>query len=180
MLSAVASSARRLRLLRGRCLSSAVPPSSSRFRVLGVQQIAVGASSKSALSKLWCGTFGVRKVGDFESESENVREDILQLGRGVHAVEIDIMEPIDPSRAPRVNVPPLNHIGLWVDDIHLAVAQLTEDGVRFTPGGVRKGAAGHEVTFIHPKGNDEFPMSGEGVLIELVQAPADVIEALGE
>ena len=161
-----------------RRLMSSAAASGPRFRVLGVQQIAVGASSKSALSKLWCDTFGVTKVGDFESERENVREDILQLGKGPHAVEIDIMEPIDPDRAPRVNVPPLNHIGLWVDDIHLAVEQLAADGVRFTPGGVRKGAAGHEVTFIHPKGNDEFPLSGEGVLIELVQAPADVIEAL--
>jgi lactoylglutathione lyase len=36
--------------------------------------------------------------------------------------------------------------------------------VQFTPGGIRKGAAGHDVCFIHPK-------SAEGVLIELVQAP---------
>jgi lactoylglutathione lyase len=33
------------------------------------------------------------------------------------------------------------------------------------------------VCFIHPKGSDELPLSGEGVLIELVQAPADVIAA---
>jgi len=51
-------------------------------------------------------------------------------------------------------------------------------GVRFTPGGIRKGAAGHNVTFIHPKGNEEAPIGGCGVLIELVQAPSDVIEKL--
>jgi lactoylglutathione lyase len=39
----------------------------------------------------------------------------------------------------------------------------TVSGVRFTPGGVRKGASGHDVTFIHPKGNDEYPISGAGV-----------------
>jgi hypothetical protein len=32
---------------------------------------------------------------------------------------------------------------------------------------VRKGASGHDVTFIHPK-------SAVGVLVELVQAPEDV------
>ena len=53
-----------------------------------------------------------------------------------------------------------------------------EQGVRFTPGGIRKGASGYDVCFIHPKGNAEFPLCGEGVLIELVQAPAEVIEAL--
>ena len=50
--------------------------------------------------------------------------------------------------------------------------------VRFAPGGIRKGAAGYDITFLHPKANEQFPISGEGVLIELVQAPADVIAAL--
>ena len=47
--------------------------------------------------------------------------------------------------------------------------------MRFTPGGIRKGASGHNVCFIHPKANDELPIGGEGVLIELVQAPPDVV-----
>lgn len=37
-------------------------------------------------------------------------------------------------------------------------------------GGIRRGASGFDVTFVHPK-------SACGVLLELVQAPADVIEA---
>jgi lactoylglutathione lyase len=32
---------------------------------------------------------------------------------------------------------------------------------------------------LHPKSNEEFPVAGEGVLIELVQAPPEVIAALG-
>ena len=54
---------------------------------------------------------------------------------------------------------------------------MTEQGVRFAPGGIRVGAAGHKVAFIHPKGNEEAPISGNGVLIELVQAPQEVIDA---
>jgi lactoylglutathione lyase len=30
---------------------------------------------------------------------------------------------------------------------------------------------------MHPKANDEFPIAGEGVLIEMVQAPREVIAA---
>jgi lactoylglutathione lyase len=71
----------------------------------------------------------------------------------------------------------LNHIGLWVDDLPAAVDWLGSQGVRFTPGGIRKGASGHDVTFIHPKGNDQSPISGNGVLIELVQATPEVIQA---
>ena len=149
--------------------------SGDNFRVLGLQQIAVGGLSKEKLGNLWIDTLGLDKVGTYKSEKENVDEGILSLGSGPTSVEVDIMQPLDPEKSPKVNSPPLNHIGLWVDDIHAAVDELTSKGCRFTPGGVRKGASGHEVTFIHPKGNDEFPICGEGVLIELVQAPDDVI-----
>jgi len=68
--------------------------------------------------------------------------------------------------------------GLWVDDLDSAYSELERKGVRFTPGGIRKGASGHNVCFIHPKGNENAPIGGAGVLIELVQAPQDVIKAL--
>jgi hypothetical protein len=58
-----------------------------------------------------------------------------------------------------------------------AAGWLTDQGVHFAPGGIRKGAAGFDITFLHPKANDEFPISGEGVLIELVQAPPEVVSA---
>ena len=52
------------------------------FRVLGIQQIAIGGLDKGALAGLWTGLLGVEKVGDYVSESENVDEDILRLGVG--------------------------------------------------------------------------------------------------
>ena len=149
------------------------------FRVLGVQQLALGGPSKAGLKRLWVDLFGLPVTGTFRSERENVDEDILVCGAGAAKIEIDLMEPIDPDKSPKVHVPPLNHLGLWIDDLPAAVAWLTSKGVRFTPGGIRKGAAGYDITFLHPKSNDEFPIAGEGVLIELVQAPADVIAALG-
>ncbi|HRP69085.1 MAG TPA: VOC family protein, partial [Turneriella sp.] len=137
------------------------------FKILGVQQIAVGGADKTRLRQLWVDTLGLTTKGSFRSEKENVDEDILELGQGAHAIEIDIMQPIDPTKKPKVDDPPLNHIGLWVDNLAACVEYLTQQGMRFTPGGIRKGAAGHDVCFIHPKGNDDLPLSGEGVLIEL-------------
>ncbi len=145
------------------------------FRILGVQQIAVGSEDKSRLRRLWVDCLGVAITGHYTSVGENVDEDIASVGSGLARCEIDLMQPLDAAAKPAVHVPPLNHIGLWVDDLAGAVVWLTAAGVRFAPGGIRKGAAGHDVTFIHPRGNDEFPVGGEGVLIELVQAPADVI-----
>ena len=147
------------------------------FSILGVQQIAVGAASKRGLRRLWIDLLGLAPHGSFRSEAENVDEDIALAGRGPFAVEVDLMQPIDPEGRPRVHEPALNHIGLWVDDLAAAVAWLGRQGVRFAPGGIRKGAAGHDVCFIHPKGSDALPVGGEGVLIELVQAPQELIEA---
>ncbi|MEM6961181.1 MAG: VOC family protein, partial [Myxococcota bacterium] len=144
------------------------------FRILGLQQIAIGGLSKDPLRSLWVDLLGVPAVHHFRSDAENVDEDILQIGSGNAAVEIDLMQPIDPTKRPKVHEPALNHIGLWVDDLHAAVAWLTEQGVRFAPGGIRKGAAGYDVCFIHPKGHDAAPIGGCGVLIELVQAPSEL------
>lgn len=149
------------------------------FRVLGIQQVAIGGPSKAELRRLWVDMFGLEVDGTFRSEKENVDEDIVGIGHGPHRVEIDLMEPINPDASPKVHIPPLNHLGLWVDDIQAAVEWLTAQGVRFAPGGIRRGAAGHDVCFIHPKGNEAAPIGGAGVLIELVQAPPDVIAALG-
>jgi lactoylglutathione lyase len=147
------------------------------FRVLGLQQIAVGGLDKGRLRKLWVDTLGLEPTGTFRSERENVDEDIAVAGSGPLKVEVDLMQPLDPAKSPKVHEPALNHVGLWIDDLAAAVTWLEARGVRFTPGGVRKGASGFDVCFIHPKGNEATPIGGEGVLIELVQAPPEVVEA---
>ena len=147
------------------------------FRVLGIQQIAVGGLDKNQLRKFWVDTLGLTLSGTFKSERENVDEDIAVIGDGPLKVEVDLMQPLDPEKKPKVQDPPLNHIGLWIDNLKEAVDWLIAQGVRFTPGGIRKGAAGYDVCFIHPKGNAETPLSGEGVLIELIQAPPEVVAA---
>jgi lactoylglutathione lyase len=150
---------------------------------------------------LWQDIFGLEKHSSHRIESENVEEDIIKLGPAPYEVEIDLMRPIDPekrqgimmkSRAGVCDVnmadyrvstlfvrvhKPLESFGLWVDNLPQAVDWMQQQGVRFTPGGIRTGAAGHDVVFIHPKGSEEHPISGNGVLIELVQAPANVIDS---
>ena len=147
------------------------------FVILGLQQIAVGGSDKQALRRFWVDLMGLSYRDTFISERENVDEDICEMGVGDFVVEVDLMQPLDIEKKPRVDLPALNHVGLWVDNLAAAVDWLTEQGLRFTPGGIRKGAAGYDVCFVHPKGNEAFPLSSEGVLVELVQAPDSVINA---
>jgi lactoylglutathione lyase len=147
------------------------------FKVLGIQQIAIGGASKEKLRTLWIDMLGLELTGNFVSERENVDEDIAAIGSGPFKVEVDLMQPLDAEKKPAVHATPLNHVGLWIDDLPRAVEWLSAKGVRFAPGGIRKGAAGYDITFLHPKANEEFPIAGEGVLIELVQAPPEVVAA---
>ncbi|MBS0545372.1 MAG: VOC family protein [Proteobacteria bacterium] len=147
------------------------------FKILGIQQIAIGGPSKEKLKTLWVDMLGLEVTGNFVSERENVDEDICAMGTGPFKVEVDLMQPLDADKKPAVHTTPLNHVGLWVDDLPKAVEWLSSNGVRFAPGGIRRGAAGFDITFLHPKGNEEFPIGGEGVLIELVQAPKEVVDA---
>ena len=161
-------------------MTSSTSPSSTLprpFKVLGIQQIAIGALDKTKLRTLWVDMLGLEVTGTFQSERENVDEDICAMGAGAFKVEVDLMQPIDPSKKPAVHATALNHVGLWIDDLPKAVQWLTANGVRFAPGGIRAGAAGFDICFLHPKANDEFPIAGEGVLIELVQAPPAVVQA---
>ncbi|MDP2793217.1 MAG: VOC family protein [Sulfurisoma sp.] len=150
------------------------------FKVLGIQQIAIGGASKERLKTLWVDKLGLAVTGNFVSERENVDEDICVMGAGPFKVEVDLMQPLDPSVKPAVHTPPLNHVGLWIDDLARAVEWLTAQGVRFAPGGIRKGAAGYDICFLHPKASADFPIGGEGVLIELVQAPPEVVAAFNQ
>ena len=147
------------------------------FKVLGIQQIAIGGPDKARLRTLWVELFGLEVAGTFRSESENVDEDICTLGAGPLRVEVDLMQPLDPEKKPAVHTTPLNHVGLWIDDLPRAVEWLAAHGVRFAPGGIRRGGSGFDICFVHPKSSDQFPVGGEGVLIELVQAPPVVIKA---
>lgn len=148
------------------------------FKVLGIQQVAIGGLDKARLRRLWVDKLGLAQTGSFVSERENVDEDICAIGHGPFKVEVDLMQPLDPQGKPAVHATPLNHIGLWIDDLPAAVAWLEAEGVRMAPGGIRKGAAGFDICFLHPKANEAFPIAGEGVLVELVQAPPEVVRAL--
>ena len=140
------------------------------FKVLGVEQIAIGGLDLTALRTLWIDTLGLTSGGTFHNETENVDGEIAFAGSGPFRVSMNLLKPIDPEKSPRAHTPPLNHIGLWVDDLPAAVDWLSAQGIGFTPRGIRTGAAGCDIHFIHPNAG------GLGVLIELVQAPQDLIE----
>jgi lactoylglutathione lyase len=129
------------------------------FKVLGIQQIAIGGPDKTRLQKLWVDMLGLEITGTFKSERENVDEDICAIGTGPFKVEVDLMQPLDPDRKPAVHTTPLNHVGLWIDDLPKAVDWLGAKGVRFAPGGIRKGAAGLTSASCIPRAATSCPLA---------------------
>ena len=91
------------------------------FKVLGIQQIAIGGTDKVKLQKLWVDLFGLELTGTYKSDRENVDEDICAIGSGPFKVEVDLMQPLDLEKKPAVHTTPLNHVGLWVDKLPEAV-----------------------------------------------------------
>ena len=74
------------------------------FRILGLQQVAIGCENKGPLDTLWKGVFGLKESATKRLEKENVEEDIVKLGPSNHpfSVELDLMTPIDPTKSPKV------------------------------------------------------------------------------
>lgn len=107
--------------------SASVASTDRPFKILGIQQVAIGGLDKKKLSNFWVDTLGLTKVSSFQSAKENVDEDILSMGKGPYAVEIDLMQPLDPEKKPAVHIPQLNHIGLWVDDLKACVEDLVRN-----------------------------------------------------
>ena len=150
------------------------------FKIIGVHHIAIGNADLGRLRHLWGDVLGLSVGEPFVLASENVTGSIARLEAGPYTVEVDLLQPLDAEKKPVPHLPPLNHIAFWVDHLPEAVECLAAQGVRFTPGGIRKGADGREMAFIHPKANEEYPISGEGVMIELVQAPPEVVAAFAK
>jgi lactoylglutathione lyase len=123
---------------------------------------------------------GLEITGNFVSERENVDEDIVAMGKGPFKVEVDLMQPVDPEKKPAVHATPLNHVGLWIDDLPKAVEWLSPTAcASHRAESARVRPASTSLSCIR-KANAEFPIAGEGVLIEMVQAPPEVIEAFAK
>ena len=74
------------------------------FKILGIQQIAIGGENKDRLKKLWVDLFGFEYKSTFVSERENVDEDICAIGSGAHEIEVDLMQPFDINKKPAVHL----------------------------------------------------------------------------
>ena len=96
-------------------------------------------------------------------ESEQVRLVMVPVGD----TRLELLEPLSDDSVIGKFISKrgegLHHVSLRVPDLSVAVARLTQDGVRLVSDEIKVGAGGHRYVFVHPS-------SAGGVLLELVES----------
>ena len=135
-----------------------------KFKILGIEHVAIAVKDPSALTNFFGSLLDIKYKGKEKIEDQKVFTDIFDTGSG----KIELLEesgsdsPI--SKFLNKKGPGVHHIAFLVDDISLAIEQLSCSGIEFVDKSPRVGAEGFLIAFIHPK-------SSPGILVELCQKP---------
>jgi methylmalonyl-CoA/ethylmalonyl-CoA epimerase len=116
-------------------------------------------------------TFYLDALGLHVAETEEVAEQkvrVAMLPIGESRIELLEATSADSpiARFLEKRGPGIHHIAVRVEDIHVALNHLKQKGARLIDEEPRQGASGCLVAFVHPS-------STGGVLLELVQYPAE-------
>jgi methylmalonyl-CoA/ethylmalonyl-CoA epimerase len=132
-----------------------------------IDHVGIAVNSLEGAIPLYAALLGESPVGEETVPSEAVR--VAFFGEGAGRVEL--LEPTSPDSAIARFIDRrgqgLHHICLRVSDLDAALRHASETGVAVIPPGPKVGSAGHRVAFLHPR-------STHGVLLELVERPAEV------
>ncbi len=139
----------------------------------------IGGRSKARLRALWVEMLGLAAdAAAFARSARTSTKTSARIGRGPTKVEVDLMEPIDPARQARRACDaaqprrPLDRRPARRGRLARRRAASASRPAASAP--ARRGTTSASST---RRASDEFPIAGEGVLIELVQAPPEVIAA---
>jgi methylmalonyl-CoA/ethylmalonyl-CoA epimerase len=130
--------------------------------IRNVDHIGIAVRSLEERLSFWADALGLEVEGIETVEGEKVKVAFLPAGR----CRVELLEataedsPIARHIAKRGEG--IHHMTLEVDDIDAMLTKLRSDNVEILGDGVREGAGGHRVAFLHPR-------AAGGVLVELVE-----------
>jgi methylmalonyl-CoA/ethylmalonyl-CoA epimerase len=135
-----------------------------KFKVLGIEHVAIAVEDRKEPSRVFGALLGIKNTSTQEVSDQKVVTDIFDTGRG----KVELLEatsddsPISKFLDKRGTG--VHHIAFLVDDLKLALSELSESRVDLIDTTPRVGAEGMLIAFLHPK-------STSGVLVELCQKP---------
>lgn len=130
-----------------------------------IDHVGIAVKSLERAAGLYAELLGEEPAGREEVPGEGV--EVAFFGRGGGRVEL--LEPTDDESAVARFLerrgPGIHHVCLRVEDVEAAVERATAAGAELVPPGIRTGAGGSRVAFLHPR-------STGGVLLELTEPEA--------
>ena len=134
------------------------------MKVIGIEHIGIAVDSLDEHAPFWKLLLNNYEPVSEEIEKQKVITEIFDTGKG----KIELLEATFPDSSIAKFIEKrgkgIHHICLQVDDIKLAIEELTEAGVELIDHTPRIGAEGFMIAFIHPR-------STGGVLVELAEKP---------
>lgn len=128
-----------------------------------IDHLGIAVNSLESAVPLYSGLLGENPSGQEEVPSEGVRVAFFGTGSG----RIELLEPTTQDSPIAAFLsrrgPGLHHVCLEVPDLEAAVERAGAAGAGVVPPGIRSGAEGRRVAFLHPR-------TAGGVLIELAEA----------
>jgi methylmalonyl-CoA/ethylmalonyl-CoA epimerase len=132
--------------------------------ILRIDHVGIAVADLDEAMAFYRDNFGILSVHEEVNEEQGVREAMLAVGDGTSRIQL--LAPLNASSTIAKfldrNGPGLQQLAYTVDDIETVSAELRAKGLRLLYDQPRRGTAGSQVNFVHPK-------DAGGVLIELVQ-----------
>ena len=130
--------------------------------VTKVDHIGIAVSNLEETLKLYTEILGLELSGVEVVEDQKVKVAFLPIGD----TEIELLESTQPdgpiAKFIEKKGEGIQHIAFRVEDIHAALEDMRQKGVRLIDEQPRYGAGGAQIAFLHPK-------STNGVLVELCE-----------
>lgn len=127
-----------------------------------IDHVGIAVRSLESAARLYAAVLGEEVTGREEVEDEGVRVAFF----GEDGGRVELLEPRDEGSAVARFLdrhgPGIHHVCLRVADVEAAVDRASAAGAELVPPGIRTGAGGRRVAFLHPR-------STEGVLVELAE-----------
>lgn len=131
-----------------------------------VDHVGIAVRSLESALPLWSAVLGEEAAGREEVPGEGVRVAFFGEGSG----RVELLEPTGPDtpvgRFLERRGPGIHHLCVGVADLEAAVRRARDAGAELLPPGIRSGAGGRRVAFLHPG-------STGGVLLELSERAGD-------